>query len=789
MNQDLERKEWLEADGLGGFASGTAAGVRTRRTHALLLRALRPPGARFALVNGFEAWVETGGKIIPITTQRYGPDVLHPDGADRMVSFDPSPWPSWNIRVDERLELQHEVLVEKDGNTTLLSWKLAGARPKKPVVLGLRLLLSGRDARALHRENPAFRWEPMQLVGAVVWKPYRGVPAIRAEHNGSYEHDPQWYRNFLYREEHERGLDDREDLASPGILRFDLHRGEAVVLLSAAESEAPLENTPADAESVMARAKQIRAVEKKRRAAFADPVERAADAYLVRRGNGKTILAGYPWFTDWGRDTMIALRGLCLATGRLEDGRDILLEWADALSEGMLPNRFLEHGDPEYNSVDSGLWFVVSAAELLAKAPARGLRLSEAQESRLHSAADLILQAYAQGTRHRIAMDEDGLLKCGEPGMQLTWMDVKIGDHVVTPRIGKPVEVQALWLNALHAARAWSPKWKPHFERGLSSFTQRFWNESERSLYDVVDVDHQPGVCDDSIRPNQIFAVGGLPLSILEKKQARQVVDRVEQELWTPMGLRTLSPRSPEYHGTYAGDRRLRDESYHQGTAWPWLLGAFVDAWVRVRDRTEEAKREARERFVRPLRDHLQDGGMGHIAEIADGDSPHIARGCPFQAWSLGEFVRIEREILGEPRPAEPARTKAARAEAARTQTAPAESPRPKAQRGEPAQAESARSDGARAPSKGGAKKAGAKKNPPRLAHDHDARRFALRAGFECHDVGAGRDPDSASIAAVPHCFMRSGRARRFIPRLHEPSRGIEDPKSRRRFLIDAGSG
>ena len=655
MNQDLERQEWLEADGMGGFASGTAAGVRTRRSHALLLRALRPPGNRFALVNGFEAWVETGGKTIPMTTQRYGPDVLHPDGADRILEFEASPWPMWKIRVDDRLELQQEIVVEKDGGATLLSWKLLGARPKQPVVLCVRLLLSGRDARVLHRENPALRWDPVQSAGAVTWKPYRGVPAIRVEHNGSYEHEPQWYRNFLYREESGRGLDDREDLASPGILRFDLHRGEGVCLLSAVESEAPVENAASPengstkANDALARAKQIRAMEKKRRAAFADPLERAADAYVVRRGNGKTILAGYPWFTDWGRDTMIALRGLCLATGRLEDGRDILLEWADALSEGMLPNRFLEHGDPEYNSVDAALWFVISAAELLAKAPARGFRLSGAQESRLHSAADLILQSYVHGTRHRIAMNEDGLLKCGEPGTQLTWMDAKIGDHVVTARIGKPVEVQALWLNALYAARAWSPKWKVYFEQALSSFVNRFWNEDARCLYDVIDVDHQPGVFDDSIRPNQIFAVGGLPLTLLGEKRARQVVDRVEQDLWTPLGLRTLSPRSPEYRGTYAGDRRLRDESYHQGTAWPWLLGPFVDAWVRVRQRSDDAKREAREQFVRPLREHLQVGGLGHIGEIVDGDPPHEPRGTPFQAWSLGELLRIEREILGEP--------------------------------------------------------------------------------------------------------------------------------------------
>lgn len=722
MNQDLERKEWLEADGLGGFASGTAAGVRTRRSHALLLRALRPPVMRFALVNGFEAWVKVSDTIIPITSQRYAPDVLHPDGAGRIVQFDSSPWPSWRIRIDDRLQLLHEVLVEKDGDATLLSWKLNGAKSKKPVVLGVRLLLSGRDVRALHRQNLVLRWEPVQSSGIVGWKPYNGVPAVYAEHNGSYEHDPAWYRNFLYSEESEGALQDREDLASPGILHFDLHRGEAVCILSAAESDAPLEipsktaNSNVKANGALALAKQIRAVEKKRRAAFTDPLQRAGDAYLVHRGNGKTILAGYPWFTDWGRDTMIALRGLCLATGRLEDARDILLEWTNALSEGMLPNRFLENGDPEYNSVDASLWFVVSAAEFLAKAPAKGLRLSNDEESRLHSAADLILQAYTRGTRHRIQMDEDGLLKCGEPGVPLTWMDAKLGDQAVTPRIGKPVEAQALWLSALHAARAWSPQWKQQFEQGLASFTKRFWNEKANCLYDVVDVDHQPGVFDDSIRPNQIFAAGGLPLSILDEKRARQVVDRVEQELWTPMGLRTLSPGSPEYRGTYTGDRRLRDESYHQGTAWPWLLGAFVDAWVRVRNRSEDAKREARERFVRPLREHLQDGGLGHIGEIVDGESPHAMRGMPFQAWSLGEFLRIEREILGEPPTREKAQVKPAagatpRSKPVRAEAAAGTAARSESARGEAVTSASARGEPARAPSKNGGKKAGAKKN------------------------------------------------------------------------------
>jgi glycogen debranching enzyme len=234
-------------------------------------------------------------------------------------------------------------------------------------------------------------------------------------------------------------------------------------------------------------------------------------------------------------------------------------------------------------------------------------------------------------------------------------MDARVGDQVVTARTGKPVEVQALWLNALHIASRWDAAWKEAFDRGRKSFLDRFWNDEMGCLYDVVDLEHQPGAHDDAIRPNQIFAVGGLPIALLEGPQARSVVDLVENELWTPVGLRTLGPHEPGYHGFYEGGPAARDSAYHQGTAWPFLLGAFVDAWVRVRDSTESAKREARARFVEPLRAQLATAGLGHISEIFDGDPPHAPRGCPFQAWSLGELIRLEREIVGKTPAAAPA--------------------------------------------------------------------------------------------------------------------------------------
>jgi predicted glycogen debranching enzyme len=264
----------------------------------------------------------------------------------------------------------------------------------------------------------------------------------------------------------------------------------------------------------------------------------------------------------------------------------------------------------------------------------------------LAAAVEAILDGYARGTRYGIRLDDDGLIAAGVPGVQLTWMDAKVGDWVVTPRIGKPVEVQALWLNALAVGAAYSERWAALLERGRDAFGRRFWNEAGGCLHDVVDVDHHAGTADSSFRPNQIFAVGGLPLALLEGEQARRVVDAVEARLLTPVGLRSLAPGEPAYTPHYQGGVRERDGAYHQGTVWPWLIGPFVEAWVRVRGATPGVKREARERFLEPLLRHLDEAGLGHISEIADAEPPHTPRGCPFQAWSVGEALRLDRSVL-----------------------------------------------------------------------------------------------------------------------------------------------
>ncbi len=649
----LRPREWLEADGLGGFASGTVDGPRTRRYHALLLAATTPPTGRFVLVNGFDAWVARDGVRRAISSQLYAPEVRHPDGADRLTAFTPEPWPTWRYRLEDGTEIVHELWVAPGAPRVALAWRLGDRAPG--VRLEVRLLLSGRDYHALHHENAFFRFEAETSGEQVTWQPYPDVPPVIARSNGTYRHEPLWYRRFLYIEEAARGLDHVEDLASPGTFCWSLSRGEAVLLLRAG-SLAPGESEdrqPPRSGTLLAATRAERQVERHRRAAFSSRLERSADAYLVRRGSGRTVVAGYPWFTDWGRDTFIALRGLCLATKRLSDAGSILREWAGTVSEGMLPNRFPDRGaEPEFNAVDASLWYIIAVRDYLEESRAAGRRLGEAEKTALRQAAETIVHGYADGTRYGIRADGDGLLAAGVAGQQLTWMDARVGDWVVTPRIGKPVEVQALWLNALRFTAARCPRCQEMFVRGLAAFERRFWDPEHGYLYDVVDVDHRPGEVDRRFRPNQIFAVGGLPYPLLDAERGRRLLDAVEKRLLTPLGLRSLAPDEPGYAPRYAGGPLERDGAYHQGTVWPWLIGPFVEGWVRVRGGSATAKREARTRFLEPLLAHLDEAGLGHISEVADGDPPHLPGGCPFQAWSVGEALRLDLSVLAEPRPA-----------------------------------------------------------------------------------------------------------------------------------------
>ena len=633
MYEDIDPtslQEWLEADGLGGFSSGTEAGLRTRRYHALLTTATTPPTGRYVLVANVEAWVETPQGSFDLSSHIYHPNVIHPSGLKYLTQFRPQPWPTWNYTLPNTSIIEHSLFSPWRTGDVILRWSIKNGAPAK---LYVRPLLAGRNYHHLLNEQQGFNSAPKRVsLGNVSWQPHPSNPAMSWLSNGKYQHQPSWYRQFLYPHEQERGLDHIEDLASPGVFVFDLSEEQSAHVVLR-----PGDSPYGDAESIASLAREH---EHSRRKTHAT----TPCAYLAQRGQGESIIAGFPWFTDWGRDTFISMRGLCLAEDNLALAHRIIDAWSEAVSMGMLPNRFPDSGiEAEYNAADASLWFVVVVGEL-------AKRLEGTVPHPWTEAVAQILVGYKQGTRFAIRVDEDGLLAAGVPGQQLTWMDAKVGDDVMTPRIGKPVELQALWVNALFAGEQLIPaqsetfnQWRTQAEH---TFRHRFVKDNPW-LPDVVDTNHQPGYIDTSLRPNLLFAVGGLPVSLVDATVARKCVDIVEQQLVVPGGVRTLTPSAPNYRGRYTGGPRQRDEAYHQGTAWPWLLGPFIEAWLRTRT-TEERSQEqhkqiAHHHFFAPWT-ALQNGS-GHFPEIIEGDAPHRPVGAPFQAWSLGEWLRV-RQLL-----------------------------------------------------------------------------------------------------------------------------------------------
>jgi predicted glycogen debranching enzyme len=564
--------------------------------------------------------------------------VIHPDGRDALVEFHAEPWPRWTWRLPDGSRLMQEIALQRGAPIVAVRWRLSAARAGAK--LFVRPLLGPRDDHALHHENAAFDFATRACGDGQAWAPYGERDAIVALSSGRFRAEPLWYRAFEYEEERERGFDAQEDLGSPGVFELDLHTGEAVILFAREGPEARAILGDRAAKRV---ARELFDAARERAQRIADPLERAAEDYFVRRGTGLSVIAGYPWFADWGRDTFLALRGLALATGRLDAAESILLEWSSHVSRGMLPNRFPDRGEePEFNTADASLWYVNAVHEWTLACASAGRPIDPVARLRLERACDVIVEGHAQGTRFGIRADADGLLACGEPGTtQLTWMDARVDGRPITPRVGKPVEIQALWIRALEIVGARSARWSALASRARASFAARFWSAERGHLADVVDVDHRSGEVDLSLRPNQLLALGGLGASLVDETRTRHALDRVEERLLTPVGLRTLDPSDPRYAPRYEGGPAQRDAIYHQGPVWPWLLGPFVDAWVSSRGGADAARAVAHERFVAPLLQRLEEQGVHHLAEIFDGDAPHIERGCPFQAWSLGELLRV----------------------------------------------------------------------------------------------------------------------------------------------------
>jgi predicted glycogen debranching enzyme len=640
-----ESREWLCANGLGGFASGTVAGLRTRRYHGLLVAALKPPVGRTVLVTGLEERVEYDGRPYALASNRWADGTIAPDGHRLIERFHlDGTTPVWHYACADAL-IEKRVWMEPGANTTYVRYRLL--RAGGPARLALTALVNYREFHSTtRRPGWAMRVEPVARGLRVI--AFDGARPVLLQVSGAaVERAHEWYLGSRLAAEEARGLDALDDNLSVGTFTATLDPGRALTCVLSAEATPGLDGELAWSRR---RAHEAGALFAWRRAqpaaagapAWIDQLVLAADQFLVSRPlvddpGGLSVIAGYHWFGDWGRDTMIALPGLTLATGRPEAARRILTTFARFVDAGMLPNVFPDAGqETEYNTVDAALWYV-EAVRAYHTATGDDATLRE-----LLPALEQIVRGYIGGTRYGIRVDGDGLVTAGEPGVQLTWMDAKVGDRVVTPRIGKPVEINALWYNALGAMAGFARRlgrspaaWEAMAEQAAASFA-RFWNAETGHCYDVID---GPAGHEASLRPSQILAVS-LSASPLSPDRQRRVVDACARHLLTSYGLRSLAPGEPGYQPRYAGGPRERDGAYHQGTAWAWLLGPFALAHHRV-----HGDREAARAFLAPMAQHLADHGLGSIAEIFGAEPPFRPDGCIAQAWSVAETLRAWCEL------------------------------------------------------------------------------------------------------------------------------------------------
>ena len=599
-------------------------------TTACLVVATCPPVGRVVLLSRLDETLVLPEARVELSCSMF-PGVMHPRGDQWLTAFAPEPVPTWTYAGDGWV-LRKRLALLAGEHAVVVAYELVNA--PAPLCLELRPFFAGRDYHHLMQANEHVALAADWAADALAYRPYREQPTAHLLAPGAgWEAAPDWYYNFQYPREEERGLDHSEDLFTPGCLRLRLVPGATVGVL--ATTEPPAGRDPlALLAGEIGRRQQVEV----RASWAADPVlgslARAAHSFLVRRGDGlHTLVAGYHWFTDWGRDTMIALPGLCLVTGRFAEARGIFAAFAAHVSEGMIPNRFPDAGAiPEYHSVDATLWFFVALYKYL-----QYTQDYEFARALWPTLAD-IAAWHVRGTRHRIRVDADGLLSAGEPGVQLTWMDAKIGDWVVTPRMGKPVEVNALWYNALRILQHLAERFGQRADYGQraaevrASFERLFWCEDRGYLCDVV----APEGPDWAIRPNQVFALS-LPFPLVEGARARRVLSVIDQHLLTPRGLRSLSPSDPAYCARYAGGPWERDGAYHQGTVWAWLIGPYITALCRCHGR---AGRQRGRALLDGFAEHLHEAGLGTVSEIFDAEPPFAPRGCIAQAWSVAELLR-----------------------------------------------------------------------------------------------------------------------------------------------------
>jgi len=649
------RHEWLETNGLGGWASSSIIGCNTRRYHGLLVAALPTHIERMALVSKLDETITINNEQFELGVNNYG-GVIHPDGNQHQVSFTKDFFPQFVYDVGG-VVLKKTIAMVHGENTTLIIYNVLEAG--QPFTLELLPLLSVRRYHGLIRANSDAYLGAHFSNDVFRTQVYDDTPGIFIKiPRSEYHHDPNWWFHFNYDMEKERGLDFVEDLFAPGKFSISLQKGDSLGIIISTDD-------PSDRDAF-----ELLAQESLRRQSLTNDLPEdevvkqlvlAADQFIVERrieaplssddtnleeGTERaTVIAGYPWFTDWTRDTMIALPGLCLTTGRYEDAKKILSAFVKSVNEGMLPNHFPDNGEPVgYNSVDGTLWYFIAVYKYWEATADKEFVLGE-----LLPVLGEIIEWHLKGTRHGIHATEDGLLYSGEEGLQLTWMDAKIGDWVVTPRMGRAVEINALWYNALsiyatllelngNADEAINIFEKAALVR--KSFDEQFWNSEKGYLYDVV----SDNAKDDSLRPNQLLAIS-LPFTLIDREKARSILKIITAKLYTVAGLRTLSPDDPSYASCYQGDAHKRDSCYHQGTVWSWLLGPYVDALAKLGS-SHALLKNVIDNFVY----HLNEGCIGSVSEVFDAEFPHHPKGCIAQAWGVAEILRVinDYNLIGE---------------------------------------------------------------------------------------------------------------------------------------------
>ncbi|MBC7922886.1 MAG: glycogen debranching enzyme family protein [Ferruginibacter sp.] len=637
VTQNFERaveREWIETNGLGGWASSSLIGLNTRRYHGLLVAATKPPVGRVVLLSKLDETLYTRQGKFDLGCNQYVGSV-YPQGYVHLTRFEKTLFPEFTYEAGG-VTLKKTVVAVAGENTTLILYEVVKA--EDAFTLELLPLVASRDYHSLVHANPNLNGYVHFEEGVFHQKPYPLSPDLFIGVPGSaFEHRGHWYHNFQYRAEMQRGMDFREDLFCPGNFRLTLREGDRLGII--VSTQPPFGRDAWE----LAHHERTRREQLLQNVPLPNNLIRtltlAADQFVVKRDERlNSIIAGYHWFSDWGRDTMISLPGLCLVTGRFEEARRILLAFARHTSQGMLPNRFSDWGEePQYNNVDATLWFFVAVHQYQEYTQDHDFVRNE-----IMPVLKDILDWYGRGTRYNIHVEEDGLLYAGIPGEQLTWMDAKVDNWVVTPRQGKPVEVNALWYNALtiyarllrfSGDEVRSLYYTARADKVLEAFNDTFWNEDKQCLYDYIGDNFR----NDAIRPNQLFALS-LPFALVSGERAKKILKVCEDKLLTPVGLRSLSADHVEYQAHYEGNLWSRDGAYHQGTVWSWLLGPYVDAVLRVKG---AAGRKEVGNLLQNFGFHFREAGIGTVSEIFDAEAPHPPRGCIAQSWSVAELLRV----------------------------------------------------------------------------------------------------------------------------------------------------